>query len=98
VGSSFRRLLQPQAVPDIGREDLLLPNEASKLRTLALCSICAFGMTILLAFTLFALAIFLPLGRWFLLSLGGLFVGLTLLLFVVSTFEARQLRRPAREL
>ena len=28
-------------LPDIGREDLLLPNEATKLRALALCSSAA---------------------------------------------------------
>ena len=79
-------------VPDVSREDLLLPNEAGGLRTFGLCLICAFGMTILLAFPLLAFAIFAPLGRWFLISLAGLFVGLTVLLFLVSTHETRQLR------
>jgi hypothetical protein len=85
-------------VPDIGRDDLLLPNETGKLRTLALCLPCAFGMTTLLAFPLLAIAIFVPLGRWYLISLGGAFVGLTVLLFLVSTYETHQLRRLAREL
>jgi hypothetical protein len=85
-------------VPDISRDDLLLPNETGKLRTLGLCSICAFRMTILLGFPLLALAIFVPLGRWFFISLGGAFVVLTVLLFLVSTYETHQLRRLAREL
>jgi hypothetical protein len=85
-------------VPAISRDDLLLPNETGRLRTLGLCSICAFGMTILLSFPLLALAIFVPLGRWFFVSLGGAFLGLTVLLFLVSTRETSQLRRLAKEL
>ena len=83
-------------VPDVSREDLLLPNETSKVRALALCSICAFGMTILLGFPLLALAIFVPLGRWYLISLGGTFLSLTVLLFLVSSFETHHLRRLAK--
>ena len=53
-------------VPDVSREDLLLPNEAGKLRTLGLCSICAFGLTILfVGVPLLALGIFAPLGLWY---------------------------------
>ncbi len=85
-------------VPDVSREDLLLPNEAGKLRTLALCSICAFGLTILfVGFPLLALGIFAPLGLWYPASLGGAFLGLAVLLFLVSTHETRQLRRLAND-
>ena len=86
-------------LPDISSEDLLLPNEAGKLRTLGLCLICAFGITILfLGFPLLAVAIFVPLGLWYLTALGGAFVGLTVLLLVVSTYETARLRRLAKEL
>jgi hypothetical protein len=86
-------------VPDVSREDLLLPNEAGKLRTLGLCSICAFGLTILfVGVPLLALGIFAPLGLWYPASLGGALFGLTVLLFLVSTHETRQLRRLAKEL
>jgi hypothetical protein len=85
-------------VPDVSREDLLLPNEAGKLRTLALCSICAFGLTILfVGFPLLALGIFAPLGLWYPALLGGAFLGLAVMLFLVSTHETRQLRRLANE-
>lgn len=85
-------------VPDVGREDLLLPSEAGKLHALALCSICAFGLTILfVGFPLLALGIFAPLGLWYPASLGGVFFALAVLLFLVSTHETRQLRRLANE-
>jgi hypothetical protein len=84
--------------PDIGREDLLLPDETGKLRTLGLCSICAFGIAVLLGFPLLAFAIFVPLGRWYAVCLGGAFVTLTVLLFVFSTYETQRLRRLAKEL
>jgi hypothetical protein len=86
-------------VPDVGREDWILPNETGKLRTLALCSICAFGITILfVGFPLLAFAIFAPLGLWYPSILGGAFVGLTVVLFLISTYETRDLRRLAKEL
>ena len=73
-------------------------NEAGKLRALGLCSICAFGLTILfVGFPLLALGIFAPLGLWYPASLGGAFLGLAVLLFLVSTHETRQLRRFANE-
>jgi hypothetical protein len=85
--------------PDISREDLLLPNEASKLRTLGLCLICAFGITILfVGFPLLAVAIFVPLGLWYASALGAAFVGLTVLLFLFSIYETERLRRLAKEL
>ena len=86
-------------VSDISREDLLLPSEAGKLRTLWLCLICAFGLTILfVGFPLLAVGIFAPLGLWYPASLGGAFLGLVVLLFFVSTHETRQLRSLAKEL
>lgn len=86
-------------VPDVRPEDLLLPNESGKLRTLGLCSICAFGLTILfVGFPLLLLGIFAPLGLWYPASLGGALLGLTVLLFLVSTHETRQLRSLAKEL
>jgi len=85
-------------VPDVNPENLLLPNETGKLRTLGLCSICAFGLTILfVGFPLLAFGIFTPLGLWFPASLGAALFGLTVLLFLVSTYETRQLRSLAKE-
>jgi hypothetical protein len=84
--------------PDISREDLLLPNEVGKLRTFLLCAVCAFGIAALLGFPLLAVAIFVPLGRWYAVSLGVAFVALTVLLFVYSTYETRRLRRLAKDL
>jgi len=85
--------------PDVNPEDLLLPNEAGKLRTLWLCSACALGVTILYVFVpLFLAAVFVHLGGWFKVAvLSGSFVGLTVVLFVFSVHETRQFRRLANE-
>jgi uncharacterized membrane protein YqjE len=86
-------------VPDVTREDLLVPNEAGKMRALGLCLICAFGLTLLfVGFPLLALGIFVPLGLWYPASLGGALLGLTVLLFLVSTRETWRLRSLAKEL
>lgn len=34
-------------VPDISQKDLLLPNEAGKLRTILICTACAICITLL---------------------------------------------------
>ena len=85
--------------PDVDTEDLLLPNEAGKLRTLSLCSVSAFAMTILYVFFPLLLAnFFVPMGPWFGGVLGGSFLALVVVLFVFSVHETRQLRRLAKEL
>jgi hypothetical protein len=86
-------------VPNISRQDLLLPNGADKLRTLGLCVICAFAMSILyVAIPLLILGIFVSLGRWDAIVLGAVFPALTVIVFVAATHESRQLRQLAKEL
>jgi len=85
--------------PNVDQSDLLLPNEAGRLKTLVLCFGSAFCMAILyLLIPLFMLNIFVSLGSW----LGPVVVGsvpvLTIILFVFSRYETRQLRRVAQEL
>lgn len=85
-------------VPEVSADDLLLPNEAGKFRTLGMCLVCAFGLTILyVAFPLFVVGIFVPLGPWYPASVGGTLVGLTILLLIVSSHETRQFRKLAKE-
>jgi hypothetical protein len=56
-------------------------------------------LTILfVGFPLLAVGIFAPLGLWYPASLGGAFLGLVVLLFLVSTYETRQLRNLAKKL
>jgi hypothetical protein len=85
--------------PEINQEDLLLPNEAGALKTLGICLVSAFAMTILyVSIPLFMLGIFVPLGAWFGVVLLVSFPALTAILFVFSTYETRQLRRLAQQL
>lgn len=85
--------------PQIGQEGLLLPNEAGRLRTLGICLVCAFAMTILyVSIPLFMLGIFVSLGEWFGVVLLVSFPALTVILFVFSAYETRQLRRLSQQL
>jgi hypothetical protein len=85
--------------PRVGRKDLRLPNEPRLLRNLWVCSVCAFCATILyVSFPLLVVRVFVPLPGWYPALLGGVFVGLTLLLFALSANETRVLRRLAKEL
>ena len=85
--------------PSVGQSDLLLPNEAGVLKTLALCVGTAICISILyLSIPLFLLNIFVPLGSWFGAIAVGSVPALTIILFVFSRHETRQLRRLAQEL
>jgi hypothetical protein len=85
--------------PNISQRDLTLPNEASKLRALAMCAVCAFAMTVLyVLIPLSIVSVFLDVGRWLALILVVAFIGLTGFLFYVSVREDRELRVLAREL
>lgn len=86
--------------PDIGAKDLRLPNEAGKLRILAMCAVCAVGSTLLyLAVPLYGVTLFFyDLGAWFPGVLLTAIPVLTVLLFIVSVYETHHLRRLAREL
>ena len=85
--------------PKISQKDLTLPNEANKLRALALCSVCAFAMTVLyVLIPLYIAAAFLDVRAWAPVILAAAFVGLTAFLFYVSVREDRELRELARDL
>lgn len=87
--------------PNINQKDLLLPNEPGALRSLWVCSVCAFSMTVLYIYLpLFMVNIYVSLmsAAWFAAVFCGSFLGLVVVLFVLSGHETRQLRRLAREL
>jgi hypothetical protein len=85
--------------PGISQQDLTLPNEASKLRALGLCAVCAFCMTCLYVLVpLYVISVFVDLHAWAAVILAAAFVGLTGLLLVVSVREDRELRVLAKEL
>ena len=85
--------------PNVEQSDLLLPNEAGLLKTLVLCFATAFCMSILyVSIPLFIVNIFIPLGSWFGAIVVGSVPALTIILFVFSSHETRQLRRLAQEL
>lgn len=86
-------------VPNVSREDLLLPSGPRTLHTLGLCVVCAFAMTVLyVAIPLLILGIFVSLGPWDGIVFVGSLLTLTVLLFVASSYEDRQLRQLANEL
>jgi hypothetical protein len=85
--------------PSIEQRDLLLPNEAGMLKTLALCVATAVCISILyVSIPLFLLNVFVPLGQLFGVVVVGSVPLLTIILFVFSRYETRQLRRLAQEL
>ena len=85
--------------PDVSQADLLLPNEAGKLRALWFCSVSAVAMPILYVFVpLLIVNIFVPLGALFEAVLCVSLLGLIIVLFVFSVHETGQLRRLAKEL
>ena len=85
--------------PKVSAADLRLPNEASKLRVLAISLASAAMMTVLyVAPPLFILNFWVPIGAWSGLALVGMLVALTAALFVFSAFETRSLRKLAKEL
>jgi hypothetical protein len=87
-------------VPDISNADLTLPNEAGKVRSLVLCAACAFGMTILyFGIPFWVVGLFVSYPGWFAAGAPiAVLIGVTALLFVVSTRETHELRTLAREL
>ena len=85
-------------VPDVGPADLRLPNEARLFRTVAICTICAFCITVLyVGFPLYIASIVLPVGAWGPIVLGVVFLGLTVGLTFFSLHETRQFRELANE-
>jgi hypothetical protein len=85
--------------PSISQRDLLLPNEASRIRALALCTVCAFCMTFLyVCIPLFMVGVFIGLHAWAAAIPLIALVGLTAFLFAVSVREDRELRVLAKEL
>jgi hypothetical protein len=87
-------------VPGIKTKDLLLPNETGKVRTFGLCVVSAVCLTVLYVFVpLLLVGILVPIPPWLRVGLlCGALLGFTVLLFVFSTVETRQLRRLAKEL
>jgi hypothetical protein len=86
-------------VPNVRREDLLLPNEPRTIRTLGLCLIGAFAMTVLyVGIPLLILGVFVSLGPWDGIVFVAALLTLTVLLFFASSYEDRQLRQLASEL
>jgi hypothetical protein len=85
--------------PNISRQDLMLPNEASKAKALALCAVCALCMTCLyVLIPLYIISVFIDLGPWAAVLLVGALFAFTAFLFYVSVREDRELRVLAREL
>jgi hypothetical protein len=85
-------------VPDVGPADLRLPNEAGLVRTVAICTICAFCITVLyIGFPLYMASLVVPMGAWAPISLGAVFVGLSVALTFFSRHETRQFRALASE-
>ena len=85
--------------PNINQADLLLPDEAGLVRTLAICGFCAFAMTILyVSMPLFMLSMFVPLGDWFGAIVFGSFPIFMFVLVWLSMREDRQLAREKDEL
>jgi hypothetical protein len=86
-------------VPNVSREDLLLPSGPRTIRTLGLCLICALAMTVLyVAIPLLILGIFVSLGSWDGIVLVGALLSLTALVFFAARYEDRRLRQLASEL
>ena len=85
--------------PEISADDLRLPNEASKLRTIAICTFAAALLTVVFgSIPLFYVNIWVPLGAWYGAIMLGMFIVLAVGLSFVSAFETRSLRKLAREL
>ena len=86
-------------VPDVSAQDLRLPDEATKLRTLRECVVCGVGMAVLyVAFPAFLIGLFSGFGVWYPLAIIGSAGALTALLFALSVWETRRLRELARNL
>jgi hypothetical protein len=86
-------------VPNVSRQDLLLPSGPRKMRVLGLCAVCAFAMTVLyVAIPLLILGVFVSLGSWDGIVLAGALLTLTVLLFFAASYEDRRLKHLAREL
>jgi hypothetical protein len=84
--------------PDISQKDLLLPNEAGKVRTILICSVCAVSITLLyVGAPLYMVSFFVPMGLWFAGSLAVVCVVLVVSLTFYSLHETRKLRELAHE-
>ena len=84
--------------PDISQQDLLLPNEAGRGRTILICTVCAICITLLyVGAPLYMVSLFVPLGPWFVGSLAAVCVFLAVFLSWYSFHETREFRELARE-
>jgi hypothetical protein len=85
--------------PDISREDLLLPNEAGKARTILICAASAVCITLLyVGAPLYMVSFFVPMGGWFVVLLAFVCVFLAVSLSWFSFHETREFRKLADEL
>ncbi len=86
-------------VPEISADDLTLPNEAGKPRTLGLCFVCAVCMTLLyVGIPFWVVGLFVSYPAWMALVLPLALAAITAGLYVVSVHETRELRVLAKEL
>lgn len=85
--------------PDVSLDDLLLPNEAGRLKTVLLCAVTAVCFTLLyVGAPLYMVSLFVPMGVWFGASLALVSSTLSVFLSWFSFHETRELRKLAREL
>jgi hypothetical protein len=86
--------------PNVGPDDLLMPNGLGNLRMLGTCAAMALIITVLYVWApLFFLNVFVPLGGIvYGATLGGALVALTLFLYLMGTRETRRDRELAARL
>jgi hypothetical protein len=85
-------------VPDVRPSDLGLPNEAGLLRSVVICTACAFCITVLyVGFPLYMASLVVPMGAWAPMSLGAVFLGRAIGLTLFSLRETREFRELINE-
>lgn len=85
--------------PDVSQDDLRLPNEAGRLKTVVLCTVTAVCFTLLyVGAPLYMASLFVPMGVWFGASLALVSSILSVYLSWFSFHETRAFRKLAREL
>jgi hypothetical protein len=84
--------------PDLTREDLILPNEAGKLRTVLICTVCAICISLLyVGAPLYMVSFFVPMGLWFVGSLAAVVIVVAVALTFYSLHEDKTFRELVRE-
>ena len=84
--------------PEITLEDLTLPNEAGRFRTILICTVCAICITLLyVGAPLYMVSLFVPMGAWFLGSLALVCSVLAVALTFFSLHEDKTFRELVRE-